>query len=60
MENRYYFSEDNRESLPDVMDRSFSENQLKEIYRDIIDETEYHDFQEWFSDMLKSGLILCK
>ena len=58
MKNRYYFSEDNRESLTDVMDRSFSENQLKEIYRDIIDKTEYHDFQEWFSDMLKSGLIL--
>ncbi len=57
-ENRYYFSEDNRESLPEVMDKTFTEDQLKEIYRDIIDETEYHDFQEWFSDMLKSGLIL--
>ncbi|MCZ0666544.1 hypothetical protein OZZ17_03210 [[Ruminococcus] gnavus] len=60
MENRYYFSEDNRESLPDAMDKTFSENQLKEVYRDIIDKTEYHDFQEWFSDMLKSGLILCR
>lgn len=60
MENRYYFSEDNRESLPDAMDKTFSENQLKEIYRDIIDKTEYHDFHEWFSDMLKSELILCK
>lgn len=60
MENRYYFSEDNRESLPDAMDKTFSENQLKEVYRDIIDKTEYHDFREWFSDMLKSGLILCK
>lgn len=60
MKNRYYFSEDNRESLPDAMDKTFSENQLKEVYRDIIDKTEYHDFHEWFSDMLKSGLILCK
>lgn len=60
MENRYYFSEDNRESLPDAMDKTFSENQLKEIYRDIIDKTEYHDFHEWFPDMLKSGLILYK
>lgn len=60
MKNRYYFSEDNRESLPDAMDKTFSENQLKEVYRDIIDKTEYHDFREWFSDMLKSGLILCK
>ncbi|MFQ7208576.1 MAG: hypothetical protein ACLRPZ_03930 [Coprococcus sp.] len=57
-ENRYYFSEDNRESLPDIMDRSFTENQLKEVYRDIIDKTEYKDFQEWFFDMLKSGLII--
>ena len=36
-ENRYYFSEDNRESLPDAMEKTFSENQLKEVYRDIID-----------------------
>lgn len=48
MKNRYYFSEDNRESLPDAMEKTFSENQLKEVYRDIIDKTEYHDFQEWF------------
>lgn len=60
MKNRYYFSEDNRESLPDAMEKTFSENQLKEVYRDIIDKTEYHDFLEWFSDMLKSGLILCR
>ena len=36
MVNRYYFSEDNRESLPDAMEKTFSENQLKEVYRDII------------------------
>ena len=58
MKNRYYFSEDNRESLPDAMDKTFSENQLKEVYRDIVDKEEYHDFQEWFFDMLRSGLIL--
>lgn len=44
----YYFSEDSRESLPEVMDRTFTEDQLKEVYRDIIDKTEYKDFQEWF------------
>ena len=60
MKNRYYFSEDNRESLPDAMDKTFSENQLKEVYRDIVDKEEYHDFHEWFFDMLRSGLILCK
>ena len=57
-ENRYYFSEDNRESLPEVMDKTFTEDQLKEVYRDIVDKEEYHDFQEWFFDMLRSGLIL--
>lgn len=58
MMNKYYFSEDNRESLPDIMDKTFSENQLKEVYLDIIDKTEYKDFSEWFFDMLKSGLII--
>lgn len=57
---KYYFSEDFRESCPLLMDRFFTENQLKEVYRDIIDKTEYKDFQEWFFDMLKSGLILHK
>lgn len=58
MMNKYYFSEDSRESLPNIMDKTFSENQLKEIYRDIIDKTEYKDFSEWFFDMLKNGLII--
>lgn len=58
VEEEYYFSEDNRESLPEVMDRSFTKNQLKEVYRDIIDKTEYKNFSEWFFDMLKCGLIL--
>lgn len=57
MVNKYYFSEDNRESLPVIMDRVFTKSQLKEVYRDIIDKTEYHDFQEWFLDMLKNNLI---
>lgn len=58
MVNRYYFSEDNRESLPDAMEKTFSENQLKEVYRDIIEKTEYKDFSEWFFDMVKNGLII--
>ena len=41
------------------MDKTFTEDQIKEVYRDIVDKTEYHDFQEWFFDMIKSGLILC-
>lgn len=57
VEKEYYFSEDNRGSLPEVMDRVFTKSQLKEVYRDIIDKTEYRDFQEWFLDMLKNNLI---
>lgn len=58
VEKEFYFSEDNRESLPEVMDKSFTEEQLKEVYCEIIDKTEYHNFDEWFFDMLRSGLIL--
>lgn len=55
---KFYFSEDNRETNPELINQFFSENQLKEIYRDIVNKNEYHDFQEWFFDMLKTGLIL--
>lgn len=58
MMNKYYFSEDSRESLPNIMDKTFTENQLKEVYLNIIDKTEYKDFSEWFFDMLKNGLII--
>lgn len=58
MKKQFYFAEDNRETCPFLMDRSFTENQLKEVYLDIIDKTEYKDFSEWFFDMLKSGLII--
>lgn len=37
MMNKYYFSEDSRESLPNIMDKTFTENQLKEVYLNIID-----------------------
>ena len=40
------------------MDRFFNENQLNEIYKDIVNHKEYKDFTEWFFDMLKCGLIL--
>lgn len=55
---KFYFSQDNRETNPELMDRFFSECQLKKVYRDIIDKNEYHDFSEWFFDTLKSGLIM--
>ena len=40
------------------MDKTFTEDQLKEVYRDIVDKTEYKNFSEWFFDMLKTDLIL--
>ena len=58
MKNKFYFSADIAETNPELINRFFTENQLKEVYRDIIDKTEYHDFKEWLFDMLKSGLIL--
>lgn len=54
---KYIFSEDNREYVPEFMDRTFTENQLKEVYVNVIDKTEYPDFQSWLHDMLKCGLV---
>lgn len=56
--NQFYFSCDIKETNPELINRFFNENQLKEVYRDIIDQKEYKDFSEWFFDMLKCGLIL--
>ena len=38
--------------------KSFTINQLHEVYRDLVDKEEYQDFDCWFTDMLKSGV--CK
>lgn len=54
---KYIFSEDNRESMPELMGRVFTERQLKEVYVNIIDKVEYPDFQSWLYDMLKCGLV---
>ena len=35
--------------------RSFTINQLHEVYRDLANKEEYPDFDCWFTDMLKSG-----
>lgn len=58
MKIKYYFSEDFRESFPKIMDKTFTENQLKEIYKNIVNKEEYQDFQCWLFDMLKCGLII--
>ena len=37
--------------------RSFTINQLHEVYRDLVNKKEYQDFDCWFTDMLKSGVF---
>lgn len=37
--------------------KSFTINQLHEVYRDLVDKEEYQDFDCWFTDMLKSGVF---
>ena len=40
-----------------LKDRCFTESQMKEVYRDMADKTEYPSFDIWFTDMLKSGVF---
>lgn len=37
--------------------RSFTYNQMQEVYRSLADKQEYQTFDCWFSDMLKSGVF---
>ena len=37
--------------------KTFTENQMHEVYRDLADKTEYPDFECWKTDMLKSGVF---
>ena len=37
--------------------RCFTEKQMKEVYRDLVDKNEYPTFDIWFLDMLKSGIF---
>lgn len=55
---KYTFTIDISETYPELCNRTFTESQLREVYRDIVDKTEYRDFQEWFYDMKKSCLII--
>ena len=36
--------------------RSFTYEQMQEVYRDLVNKEEYPDFDCWFTDMLKSGV----
>lgn len=37
--------------------RCFTEKQIKEVYRDMANKTEYPSFDIWFTDMIKSGVF---
>lgn len=37
--------------------RVFTESQMKEVYRDMADKTEYQSFDIWLDDMIKSGVF---
>lgn len=37
--------------------RCFTESQMKEVYRDLADKTEYQTFDIWLLDMIKSGVF---
>lgn len=37
--------------------KTFTEKQMHEVYRNMVDKTEYPDFECWKTDMLKSGVF---
>lgn len=37
--------------------RTFTKDQMKEIYRDMVHKEEYPDFECWLADMLKIGVF---
>ena len=37
--------------------KAFTSNQMHEAYRDLVDKTEYQDFESWLYDMIKSGVF---
>lgn len=37
--------------------KAFTSSQMREVYRDLVDKTEYQDFESWLYDMIKSGIF---
>lgn len=37
--------------------KTFTSSQMREVYRDSVDKTEYQDFESWLYDMIKSGIF---
>ena len=40
-----------------LKNRTFTIEQIQEVYRDLADKKEYPDFECWLADMLKSGVF---
>ena len=40
-----------------IKGKRFTEKGMRKIYRDMVDKTEYPDFECWKMDMLKSGVF---
>lgn len=37
---------------------AFTEDDLKEIYKNTVDKKEYADFEDWMIDMLRTGILV--
>lgn len=37
--------------------KAFTSSQMREVYRDMADKTDYQDFDTWLYDMIKSGVF---
>lgn len=55
---KYTFTVDIEETHPEFLDRTFTEGQFYEVYRDAVDKAEYPDFDCWLHDMKKAGLVV--
>ncbi len=55
---KYTFTVDIKETYPELVDRTFTEGQFYEVYRDAVDKEEYPDFDSWLYDMKKSGRVV--
>ncbi|MCD7956790.1 MAG: DUF3849 domain-containing protein [Lachnospiraceae bacterium] len=53
----FRFAEDVRETYPELADRLFTKEQMKEVYQAIIDKKEYSQFDSWLQDMCRAGLV---
>lgn len=37
--------------------KAFTSSQMKDVYRDLVDKTEYQDFETWLYDMIKTNIF---